>query len=389
MEMQFNCFDVDAEPHDFALADFRLPGDPYCARDETMRGVQFNCDDVVDGDFLEPDLFLGLERASMHGDKAASFEDVVSTGINDHFTTLNVPPAVPSEPFRLETTTLRLNLPAKDMSPHMIGDSILAFLNEACTAQILKVRPSKFWVKANVFVEGRPCVVKARAYSEGSNAYAVEFQRRSGCSVLFNCIYNQAVDFFRQDGYVLHEQPAFSMEVAGAVVSELPVPWVPEAADFAGLCLDPCASASKAAKVDGIADCEPQDVQTVVDTMNLLEYPSLQAEAMNALADIAWANPDTLKPCVPVVLDTIRSQCDQLLRDADVDLALGRLVRGLCSSPSVRAEVEEANIVALLERRLCDEISSSVSKLVTKELACNGGGSFPRTCERWRDDFCI
>jgi hypothetical protein len=364
---------TDVEPHDFSLADLRLPGDFYCGRDDTTRGVQFGGADVLAGDFLEPDLLLGLERSSLHGGKASSFEDVASTGSSERFTSLNAPPAVPSDSyFQLATTSLRLGMPAKDMSPHMVGNSILAFFNEACTAQLLKVRPSKFWVKANVFVEGRLCVVKARVYSEGLGVYALELQRRSGCSLVFNTIYSQAVDFFRQEGYVLHDRPAFPLEVAGSDNARaMPVPWLPEAAAFAGLCLDPCAAlASKASKAGGAANSDLQEVQTLVDTMNLLDFPSLQAEATNALADIAWASPDSLKPCVPVVLDSIRYQCDQSLRyDPEVDFALGRLARGLCSSPTVKAEFEKANIVAFLEGKLCDDISSSVGKLVKTELA--------------------
>jgi hypothetical protein len=338
--MQFSteachCIDTGVEHHDFSLADLRLPGDFYCALDDTTRGVHFGCADVAGGDFLEPDLLLSLERASMHGGKASSFEDGVSNGVNEHFTMLNVPPAVPSDPyFQLATTSLRLGMPAMDMSPHLVGDSILAFFKDACTAQLLKVRPSKFWVKANVFVDGRLCVVKARVYSQGLNVYALELQRRSGCSLLFNTIYSQFVDFFRQEGYVLHEQPDFSVEVAGSDNgSAMSVPWLPEVAAFAGLCRDPCSAlASKAEKLDGPANSDLQEVQTVVDTMNLLKFPCLQAEATNALADIAWASPDTLKPCVPVVLDSIRYQCDQSLRnDPEVDFALERLARGLFS----------------------------------------------------------
>jgi len=55
---------------------------------------------------------------------------------------------------------------------------------------ITKVNQAKFSIKANVVMDGRECGVKLRMYSDSAHgALALEFQRRSGCCVVFNKFY--------------------------------------------------------------------------------------------------------------------------------------------------------------------------------------------------------
>lgn len=103
----------------------------------------------------------------------------------------NAPP-IPAPLFaRLLATTLRVpNTAASD-----IGNTLLDFFEGFTAASVTKVSRAKFCIHAIASVDGLMCKVKVRTYSEDSGTHAVEFQRRTGSSVVFSAIYWQAVQY--------------------------------------------------------------------------------------------------------------------------------------------------------------------------------------------------
>lgn len=112
-----------------------------------------------------------------------------------------VPPPVPQHAFFVHAaTTVRLQLPSGG-EPHKIGNTLLRFFEEAVQATLVKVRPVKFWVSADVGIDGTTVRVKARTYSAGDGSYLLEVQRRHGCTVIFSRIYKEVQLFFTARGF--------------------------------------------------------------------------------------------------------------------------------------------------------------------------------------------
>jgi len=103
------------------------------------------------------------------------------------FEATQVAPKAPSDIFfRFKPTTYWLHgVAAPD-----IGNTLLDFLASTRAATITKVNQAKFSIKANVVMDGSECTVKLRMYSDDAHrALALEFQRRSGCDLVFNKFY--------------------------------------------------------------------------------------------------------------------------------------------------------------------------------------------------------
>lgn len=117
------------------------------------------------------------------------------------FTNLHSPPPAPKVRFFMHSiTTFRMRLPSASL-PHDIGNTFLHFLEDGVQAIVLKVRPVKFWISADIFREGGLVRVKARSYAGEPGAYLLELQRRTGCPLAFQQVYAEAISFYSRCGF--------------------------------------------------------------------------------------------------------------------------------------------------------------------------------------------
>jgi len=109
------------------------------------------------------------------------------------FQATDVPPGVPSNIcFRLQPTTYWL----RGADAHVIANMLLDFQTAKVTTTITKVSHAKFSIKVNICIDGSDCVAKLRMYSNSANrALALELQRRSGCTLVFNRFYQEVGDY--------------------------------------------------------------------------------------------------------------------------------------------------------------------------------------------------
>jgi hypothetical protein len=90
-----------------------------------------------------------------------------------------------------------------EVAPHVICNSLLEFFTAHMIASVSKVRPAKYSIRAEIFVEGISCGVKVKMFTvetESGNPgrdvrYALEFQKRSGCPKAFKSAYHAATTF--------------------------------------------------------------------------------------------------------------------------------------------------------------------------------------------------
>lgn len=106
----------------------------------------------------------------------------------------DVPPVQPTtEHFHLlESTTF---ITTKEI--HNVANSILDFLDLSVIASVQKIRPQKYSIKVDIFVEHIMCTAKIRIWKVESkeNHYAIEFQRRAGDAFIFTDAYSRCLDF--------------------------------------------------------------------------------------------------------------------------------------------------------------------------------------------------
>jgi len=111
-----------------------------------------------------------------------------------------VPPCIRDPLYTFdEATTLHMTLD-KQFEPSKIGNDILGFLEKQVGSSVLKVNPTKFAIKARVFVDGHMCTLKAKVFSKGGRNYAVEVQRRSGDAIVFVAAFQQVAKYLLTAG---------------------------------------------------------------------------------------------------------------------------------------------------------------------------------------------
>jgi len=125
------------------------------------------------------------------------------------FQATDVPPGVPSNScFRFAPTTYWL----RGVHAHDLANMMLDFRTAKVVMTITKVSHTKFSIKADICIDGSNCVAKMRVYSNNANrALALELQRRSGCSLVFNRFYQQAGD------YLVARQKSLQLELLNAL----------------------------------------------------------------------------------------------------------------------------------------------------------------------------
>lgn len=258
-----------------------LDSDPYRELDDTTRGVvmaqpkhpdsfmfseiggksSFDSDNVTNLFFSGDGYGYSLTRGCFETDpllfsSPKSGCDISAALANwEGFQEHHMPPSPPlSRHFKFAPSTLLV----EGCSPHQIGKSVLAFLTSQVVASVRKVRPGKYSIKAEVFVEGVSCTMKVRVYS-CDEKYAVEVQRRAGDAFILQSTYRLLWSFLE-----IH-----CGRVSGQ--DEAPVtPVHPALPQF-----DP---------ID--EDQEESNVEVVAPLLAMATVAGLQAEAASALAQM-------------------------------------------------------------------------------------------------------
>ena len=116
------------------------------------------------------------------------------------------PPSVPPDPFTFELTSRYVSEP-----PWEIGNGLLDFLKSQ-VGVLGKVNISKYTVRYDAFDDGfQHCATKIRIYTMHFG-YLVEFQRRSGSSLVFTSLFGAWVHEAPRS--VVMEMPSTSHEEA-------------------------------------------------------------------------------------------------------------------------------------------------------------------------------
>lgn len=261
--------------------------DFYCEQDDVVRGVtmtgvpmpgQDSLLGKVMGDSYETEFFGGSEGFP---NKYSAFKEqkffqsiqpqsepipVFSLTPHEKFQQEDVPPMQPqSQHFHFEPTTVYI----KTTTPHMLGNSVLDFLESQVVASVTKVSRKKFTVKADAFLENIMCSTKIRIWEtqQEKGEFAVEFQRRAGDPFTFGDVYRQAC-FFLSGRF----QGAMRGGPANAGERILPPP--PPLENF---------------------ERDEADVAPLLDMAAMEQVPSMQAEAASVLAKLACEDPNVAK----------------------------------------------------------------------------------------------
>jgi len=362
-----------APPGGMLEGPWKSPGDFYSLPEDPHRGVSmasnplgFGGGDIFGGfDFLEPDQLLkssppgigslgnipyppdfdgGKSMDSIY-QPGLGFQDPICKGFDggskgkynilsdtERFPESQRPPPLPTDPFfeLEEVTTLRFSLNPK-FEPSKIGNDLLDFLEDSVSASILKVRPVKFTVKANVFIESRMCTIKARVYHTSGSEYALEVQRRSGDAVVFNTTFQKAAQFFHERCYFGSTPPA-----AAAPSVALTKPPMPPA--------------------------DEQESQPMLDMAAMEELPSLQAEAAAALAEFVAFQPSAASAsiCCQDAFEKIR----RLLQSDKQDIAYptAQLLVQLAKMSSAGQYITDDSFTQLIVDKVCSKESSLLVK---------------------------
>jgi len=283
------------------------------------------------------------------------------------FTDEHVPPEVPKDPFyQLAITTFYVML-AAHMTPATIGNLILKFLHNEVNSSISKVRASKFWIKADVFVKSDGFVryvmstVKVRVYRAVDGTYAVEFMRRGGCSVVFHSVFQQALSHFKENMRVVGEVGDMTPPPPQLGFGVLPLPSLGPDNPFA----------------------PETNLEPILDMAAMTSQPAIQAEAAVALVEIAEQDVSRAASlCTEEVFQAVQHllQCD--LTEASFPTA--RLLRQLSHCDEAKAFFADTKLLDDLIRKVqatlrCALVSGEFARVlavVAKRYARN----FPPEC---------
>lgn len=320
-------------------------GDFYNVPDNVVRGIAVGAADVPHmggglGDDFGKDFSKGgffdfappeMEFASLSRTHADDYARV-----SQQFSEEDPTPVMPADPlFKLEATTF---FAAGCSSAAAIGNALLEFLGTKVVASVTKVNRRKCCVKADVFVDGSMCTMKVRVYSQPGGRFAIEFQRRCGNAIVFNVVYQQAVEFMRP---VCAGLPEPNRDGTGPVEVSPPVP----------------------PQILGVSEVNA-DVSPLLDMAGMVEVPQLQAEAAAALATIARDSEPT-----PLCNERAFSEFKTLVQADSIDVAYpsSQLLKHLAQRPEAGRFFAQSGIVlAILAKILQPTVTCA---LVQQELA--------------------
>lgn len=332
---------------------------------------------------------LGFDKEQLleRGDGASS--KLGTSG--ERFSETNPAPKVPQDSFFVfAPTTIRIVCDNDKGSPSGIGNAIIEFFENEVESTILKIRPEKFWVSANVFVEGRMVRVKARIYKEDKGKYALEFQRRTGCAVIFTQLYKKVLQFVHQKGYQvdggqdqgvdqkLEDSPSFGAPpplplMSGDVFDFAPPP-IPslrpgddkERYDFD---FPPPPPPLLAAGMPG-RDATFGQETPLIGMMVLADAPSLQAEAFNSLAALFLESSRGQPPVLGTNQDFVKNVTYLLTGpfpdDPEAEYAFVRLLAHAACDPEVSQGFAKEGILSSMADKVYTETVSAIAK---KEIA--------------------
>jgi hypothetical protein len=310
--------------------------DPYPEHDDVTRSVTLASDyPYLDS---QPYSKLGFSEPSGFGEydfQKSAFSDAHAVGAFDQgsssdkltqFAENDMLPQAPTDPFfTFAVTTLVISCER----PHILMNDFLEFLRVKVAAEILKIRPQKYWIKTNAFLENSMCTFKARAYQQEPGEIVFEFQRRSGDTIAFNGIYTKAALFLQTRHTIIRGMPEAKLQTSA------PLPQ---------------------------GKLNAADLKPILDLASQDSLPELQAEAASAMSSLA-ADSETLDA---LCTDTGVVEAVKLLLKTDrVDIChptAKLLLRLACSSSAMNfffgeEALDRGLLHILLEKVLCYSVS--------------------------------
>lgn len=251
-----------------------------------------------------------------------------------HFTQ-GEPPAAPTDSlFKLELTTIYAK-PKSGQEPCILGNAVLDFFRKKTSSVLTKVTYKKYAMKLDVFAGSAMFSMKARVYTQ-TQQYAIEFQRRSGDTVSFNRIFQEAKDFLSNRSELDVEPQHFEAPRA------LQLPFCPPFDDF----LDP----------------NEDNLSPLYDLCSI-PVPQLQAEAAESLHKAAKEGSEGIyKP------RTFRS-IYELLQSSSTEVLLPTscLLREMAKAPQARALFASEGMVAKLQSKASsNDIPSEIRVILSQ-----------------------
>jgi len=330
----------DLEPHSCAAASFGgsaasqmsmfLLGDYYSELEEKdpTRGVSFapnelpidvqkpqgnyysELDEVTTGFSLDEGMLSDHFQSSLHNEDN---KFTVVTHESTRFENFQMPPDVPTDPhFKLMPTTCICRCSAAECM-----NRLLDFFETEVISAVTKLCRAKFVIKVDVFDKGiMMCSLKFRMYRQLTGEFAVEFQRRSGDTVAFHKVYQQAC---------LKLDPRLTCAEFFAGVT-------PPLDQLEGL--------------SSIAELSP-----LVDMLSLFNSPELQAEAAACLANIASGNPASV---VVMCSEHIFEHLKNLLQIDRIDVAypIACLLSSLAACTAAKTLLADYGLVPAMEEQI-------------------------------------
>lgn len=164
--------------------------DPPVENDDVAKGVTLSS--IIDWDMNSTDpakLEVPLEQTCFE-----SMSDVAKDDM--HFPSDSIAPELTQDICEhLALTTVKI----VNASPPTVANKLISLLRDTVVAQIDKVNLEKFRIRAQVYVLDAWCDTKARIYLNNDDS-VVEFQRRSGCTVAFNRMFQVAKEHLLDSG---------------------------------------------------------------------------------------------------------------------------------------------------------------------------------------------
>jgi len=258
------------------------------------------------------------------------------------FTKQHTPPKASTDPsFRLEDTTISVQLRAGQRVQDL-ANALLDFMgNNSRTMKIEKVRPEKYTLTFNVYLNSEMTKMKIRIYSlEGDCKYAVEMQKRCGDVITFSSTF-QHVQLFLQEKF--------------KVVSEVgddthPPPVLDFSPEFPSFGTDDVFK-----RIDPPSPCEGfgdilmeenlfvqpspyEALQPVIDMANRTSQPSFQAEAAQAFVEVTEPGGEldldaAAVLCTAEVFRALLALQSTSFFSLEVSFPTDRLLRNLAKTP--------------------------------------------------------
>jgi len=289
-------------------------------------------------------------------------------------------------------TTFRMTLPPKG-EMHDAGNDFVKFLDsENVKSTVKKVREHKGWVSADVFLDYQMVVLKARFYQE-AQGYRLELQRRSGCVVAFNKVYDQVIAFYKGRGYGIDTsvlqasfgamdvtpQLSFGEEMPTSLPGDFNFDFAPppmpsllgDGFDFAPPPLPegfddlPIPPIPPLGFGDDLCAQETINIDALVDQMMLTEVPSMQADAFNGLADLAPSKPQLFNDD-NFVTNVKYLLCHSFPTDTECCFAFAQMLARVTKGPEATQKLAAADVLPLLTDKVHDR---AVPSVVKRELA--------------------